>query len=118
MGLTPSLCLDRLTEFIVCVPFNKTVTAPKLAQLFIDNVFKRFGMSGDMLSDRDPRFTTDFWRSLMELPGTTLSMYTACRPQSHGQTERANRTVEDMLRGFVGPKQRDWSRNLGMAEFA
>jgi hypothetical protein len=45
-------------------------------------------------------------------------MSTAYHPQSDGQTERANRTVEDMLRGFVGPKQRDWSRFLGMAEFA
>ncbi len=75
-------------------------------------------MPADIVSDRDPRFTSHFWRSLMELSGTTVSMSTAYHPQSDGQTERAKRTVEDMLRGFMGPKQRDWSRFLGMAEFA
>jgi hypothetical protein len=54
----------------------------------------------------------------MDLTDTTLSMSTAYHPQSDGQTERCNRTMEGVLRGFGAPEQRDWSRCLGMAEYA
>lgn len=110
--------VDRLTKMIVLVPCTKTVTAPQLAQLFIDRVFVRFGMPTSIISDRDPRFTSNFWKSLMHLLGTQLAMSTAFHPQTDGQTERANRTIEDMLRGFVGPRQTDWCKYLAMIEFA
>jgi len=110
--------VDRLTKYIILVPCNKTVNAPQLAQLFIDNVFRRFGMPTSIVSDRDPRFTGHFWKCFMSLLGTQLNMSTAYHPQSDGQTERANRTVEDMLRGFVCPRQDDWCRYLSLVEFA
>jgi hypothetical protein len=113
-----TVVVDRLTKMLVCIPCNKSVSAPQLAQLFVDNVVRRFGMPEDLVSDRDPRFTSHFWRSLMELLGTKFSMSTAAHPQSDGQTERANRTLEDMLRGFVSTKQRDWSRVLSVVELA
>ena len=100
--------VDRLTKLLVLTPCRKTVTAPQLAQLFIDRVFVRFGMPMSIVSDRDPRFTSHFWKSFMQILGTELAMSTAYHPQSDGQTERANRTFEDMLRGFVGPRQDDW----------
>ena len=71
-----------------------------------------------IVSDRDPRFTGNFWKSLMSLLGTDLNMSSAYHPQSDGQTERANRTFEDMLRGFVGPTQKDWCQLLSIIEFA
>jgi len=110
--------VDRLTKCLVLIPCTKTVNAPQLAQLFIDNVFKRFGMPTSIVSDRDPRFTGYFWKSLMSLLGTQLNMSTAAHPQTDGQTERANRTIEDMLRGFVSPRQDDWCRYLSLMEFA
>ncbi len=113
-----TVVVDRLTKMIVCIPCLKTVTAPQLAHLFIDNVVRRFGMPEELVSDRDPRFTSHFWRSLMNLLGTKLAMSTAAHPQTDGQTERANRTLEDMLRGFVSPKQKDWSSYLALVEFA
>ncbi len=55
----------------------------------------------------------------MAVLGTTLNMSTAYHPhESDGQTERANRTSEDVLRGFVGPRQDDWCKCLALAEFA
>ena len=110
--------VDRLTKLLVLTPCKKTVTAPQLAQLFIDRVFSRFGMPTPIISDRDPRFTSNFWKSLMHLLGTELAMSTAYHPQTDGQTERANRTIEDMLRGFVGPRQDDWCKYLALVEFA
>lgn len=110
--------VDRLTKLIVLTPCKKTITAPQLAQLFIDNVYKRFGMPTSIVSDRDPRFTSHFWKTFMHLLGTQLNMSTAYHPQTDGQTERANRTIEDMLRGFVGPRQDDWCIYLSLIEFA
>jgi hypothetical protein len=86
--------------------------------MFIDKVFVRFGMPTSLVSDRDPRFTINFWRAFVKLLGTELAMSTAYHPQSDGQTKRMNRTMEDMLRGFVGPRQGDWCRYLSMVEFA
>jgi hypothetical protein len=110
--------VDRLTKCVILSPCKKTVTAPQLAHLFVDCVFKRFGMPVSIVSDRDPRFTSHFWRSFTSLLGTDLDMSTAYHPQTDGQTERANRTFEDMLRGFVGPRQDDWCRYLSLVEFA
>lgn len=110
--------VDRLTKALVLVPCRKTISAPEVAQLFIDNVFRRFGMPADIVSDRDPRFTSKFWRAFTDLIETTLSMSTAYHPQTDGQTERANRTVEDMLRGFTASHQKDWCRYLALVEFA
>ena len=110
--------VDRLTKYIILSPCKKTVTAPPLAKLFVKKVYKRFGMPTSIVSDRDPRFTSHFWKSFMTLLGTDLNMSTAYHPQTDGQTERANRTFEDMLRGFVGPRQNDWCEYLELAEFA
>jgi hypothetical protein len=110
--------VDRFSKLCVLAACTKTITAPQLAQLFIDKVFVRFGMPTSIVSDRDPRFTSHFWRAFVKLLGTDLAMSTAYHPQTDGQTERMNRTMEDMLRGFVGPRQDDWCKYLSMVEFA
>jgi hypothetical protein len=71
-----------------------------------------------IVSDRDSKFTSRFWRTLFADLGTKLAMSTAFHPQTDGQTERANRTLEDMLRAFVGYRQNDWDQHLVAAEFA
>ena len=78
----------------------------------------RFGVPTSLVSDREPRFTSHFWRAFVNLLGTELAMSTAYHPQTDGQTERMNRTLEDMLRGFVGSRQDDWCRYFSMVEFA
>jgi len=70
------------------------------------------------LSDRDPRFTAHFWRAFWSQLGTTLTMSTAYHPQTDGQTERANRTLEEMLRSRINFRQTDWDEHLAAAELA
>ena len=60
-------------------------------------VVRLHGVPESILSDRDPRFTAHFWRAFWAQLGTTLTMSTAYHPQTDGQTERANRTLEEML---------------------
>jgi len=70
-----------------------------------------------MVSDRDPVFTSKFWRELMRLVGAKLHMTSAFHPQSDGQTEAANKVIVMYLRCFTGDRPRQWLRWLPWAEY-
>lgn len=108
----------KLTKMVHYVATTTNVTAPQLATLFVNSVVRLHGVPESILSDRDPRFTANFWRAFWSQLGTTLSMSTAYHPQSDGQTERANRTLEEMLRSRINFRQDDWDEHLAMAELA
>jgi hypothetical protein len=110
--------VDRLTKMVHLVPCKTTVTAPEVATLFINNVFRLHGLPSDIVSDRDPKFTSKFWESLMDQLGITLKRSTAFHPQTDGNTERVNRVVEDMLRHFIKSDQSNWDDMLPLVEFA
>ena len=110
--------VDRLTKRAHFIPTNTTVTAPEVAKLFFENIFKYHGLPKTIISDRDPRFTSRFWTALFKLLGTKLNMSTAYHPQTDGQTERTNRTLEEMLRHYTTYHQNDWDNYLAAAEFA
>ncbi|KAJ9511547.1 hypothetical protein QJQ45_003577 [Haematococcus lacustris] len=100
------------------IPTTATATAPDIAKLFFDHVFKHHGLPEAIVSDRDPKFTSDFWTSLFHLTGTRLLMSSAYHPQTDGQSERANRTVEDMLRPYLNHHKTDWDQHLAAVEVA
>lgn len=110
--------VDKLSKQVHFCPSKTTDTASDVARLFFDQVFRLHGMPRNIISDRDSRFTGKFWTALMKLMGTKLSMSTAFHPQSDGQTERANRTLEEMLRSYVSYNQKDWDQLLPIMEFA
>ena len=110
--------VDRLSKMAHFVPTKTAITAPQLAQIFFDHVFRLHGMPKTIISDRDPRFTSLFWEALYKTLDTKLAMSTAFHPQTDGQTERTNRTLEQMLRGYVSYRQNDWDKYLTPAEFA
>jgi hypothetical protein len=103
---------------IICIPTTTTVTAPGLADLFFREVVRHYGIPSSIVSDRDPRFTSSFWTELWKRLGTSLALSTAYHPQTDGQTERANRTIEDMLRAYVNQRQDDWDHHLTAVEIA
>ena len=70
-----------------------------------------------IVSDRDSKFTAEFWSELMRLVGTSLNMSSARHPESDGQTERTIRTITQYLRSFVKYNQKDWDLWLLLAEF-
>jgi hypothetical protein len=108
----------KFSKLVHYVPCATTVSAPQLAQLFLSNIVRLHGLPEGIISDRDPRFTANFWRSFWSQLGTTLHMSTAYHPQTDGQTERANRTLETMLRARVNFAQSDWDEHLAAAELA
>ncbi|KAG3172821.1 hypothetical protein PI126_g1148 [Phytophthora idaei] len=99
------------------IPVSDTVTAADTAVHFIDAVFHHHGLPESIVSDQDPRFTSAFWTKLFELLGTKLLMSTAAHPETDGQTERANRVLEDVLRSYATSFP-SWSSFLPLAEFA
>jgi len=109
---------DRLSKMVHFALTTTTVDAPELAQIFFDTVFRHHGLPNKIVSDRDPRFASSFWQSLFGLTGTKLGMSTAFHPETDGQSERTNRTLEDMLRAFTNDRHTDWDRHITSAEFA
>lgn len=109
--------VDRLTKMAHFIPTVTTVDAPGTAELLMREVVRLHGLPQTLVSDRDPRFVSLFWETLFKLMGTKLALSTPYHPQTDGQTERMNRTLEEMLRAYVNSAQDDWDKKLGMAEF-
>ena len=80
--------VDRLTKLARFIPTKTMVTAQQLAYQFVDDLFRFYGLPMDIVSDRDSKFTSDFWTHVFKKLETTLSMSSADHPQSDGQTER------------------------------
>jgi transposase InsO family protein len=110
--------VDKLTKMIHLQPCHSTATAADIAKIFFDHVFKHHGLPESIICDRDAKFSSAFWQSLFNHLGTKIKMSTAYHPQTDGQTERANRTVEDMLSPFVNQRLDNWADLLPAAEFA
>ena len=112
---------DRLSKAAHFVPVHvgdKTLTAERVAKLFVDNVVRYHGMPTTIIADRDGRWAGNFWQALCTQLGTRLALSSAYHPQTDGQTERTNRTVEEMLRNYVNDQQNDWDQLLPLMEFA
>ena len=108
---------DRLTKMVALVPTTKDVTAPQTAQLFVQHVFAHYGLPRVIVSDRDSRFVSAFWRALFGCLGTHLAFSSAYHPQSDGQTERVNRTMQQVLRCHCAQFPADWDKHLPMCQF-
>ena len=110
--------IDRFSKLIHLVPTHTSATAEDVAKIFIDRVVRLHGLPNTIVSDRDAKFTSVFWRTVCELWQVRQAMTTAFHPQTDGQTERVNRMLEEYLRHYVSPMQDNWDQFLPMAEFA
>ncbi|GKC95352.1 putative reverse transcriptase domain-containing protein [Tanacetum coccineum] len=90
----------------------------KLARIYLKEVVTRHGVPVSIICDRDPRFASNFWRSLQNALGTNLDMSTAYHPQTDGQSERIIQTLEDMLRACAIDFGNVWVNHLPLAEFS
>jgi hypothetical protein len=110
--------VDRLTKIAHFIPLRIETSGQELAELFLKHQFKYHGCSRNIISDRDPRFTSHFWESFQETMGTKLRFSTAHHPQTDGQSERTIQTLEDMLRSCALSLQGSWVDHLYLVEFA
>ncbi|GJS68530.1 putative reverse transcriptase domain-containing protein [Tanacetum coccineum] len=80
---------------------SETDSMEKLERMYLKVVVMRHGILNSIICDRDPRFISNFWRSLQKYLGTNLDMSTAYHPQTNRQSERTIQTLEDMLHACV-----------------
>ena len=109
--------VDTFTKQAHFVPCSSKINAEELSRIYFKSIFKHHGLSRCIISDRDPLFTSVFWRDLMRQLRTKLNMSSAYHPQTDGQTERTHRTIEQILRGFIHAQHHDWLHVLPLAEF-
>jgi transposase InsO family protein len=110
--------VEKLSKRTYFIPTTTDVTAPQVAEIFFNTIFKNHGLPKVIISDRDPKFTSRFWKALFEKLGTKFAMSTSHHPQTDGQTERMNRTMEEMLRAYTNYQQNNWDELLPAVEFA
>ncbi|KAL0539863.1 hypothetical protein IC582_024084 [Cucumis melo] len=110
--------VDRLTKSAHFVPGKSTYTASKWAQLYMSEIVRLHGVPVSIVSDRDARFTSKFWKGLQTAMGTRLDFSTTFHPQTDGQTERLNQVLEDMLRACALEFPGSWDSHLHLMEFA
>ena len=110
--------VDRLTKYAHFVSLKHPFSTVSVAKEFVANVVRLHGIPTSIVSDWDKVFISAFWRTLFNLQGTKLCMSSSYHPQSDGQTEVVNRTLEQYLRCFVGDQPRKWFEWTLWAEFS
>ncbi|MBW0544606.1 hypothetical protein O181_084321 [Austropuccinia psidii MF-1] len=94
------IIVDRFSKSMRCLPCHKEDTAMDTALLFWINIISTCGVPKIIISDRDPKSTSEFWKSLYEMLGTKLEFSTANHSKTDGLAERMIQTMEDILRRF------------------
>ncbi|CAI7805412.1 unnamed protein product [Closterium sp. NIES-54] len=110
--------IDNFSKMGHFIPTNATATAETTARLFFDRIITIHGIPATLISERDPKFTSKFWKELMGLLGTKLAMSSTYHPQTDGQTERLNQVVEQLLRTACKDDVSHWDIQLPTLEFA
>jgi hypothetical protein len=110
--------VDRFSKMAHFIPCSKTSDVSKIAKLYFDEIVKLYGLPKTIVSDRDVRFMSYFWKTLWHLVGTKLKFSTAFHPQTDGQTEVVNRSLGNLLRCLVGEANRNWDLILPTAQLA
>ncbi|GJV41319.1 putative reverse transcriptase domain-containing protein [Tanacetum coccineum] len=110
--------VDRLTKSAIFTPIRETDSMEKLERIYIKEVVTRHGIPVSIICDRDPRFSSNFYKSLQKDLGTRLDMSTAYHPETDGQSVRTIQTLEDMLRACVIDFGNGWVKHLPLVEFS
>ena len=90
--------VDRLIKSAHFLPMLENLPLTQLAKLYVSVIVRQHGIPVSIISDRDTRFISRFWKALQEAFGTVLNYNTAFHPQTNAQKKRTIQTLEDLLR--------------------
>jgi hypothetical protein len=109
---------DTFSKASIFIPCNETIDATGVAQLYANYVLPHYGLPLRIISDRDPYFTSSFFRELCRVVGAVQNLSTAYRPQTDSQSERTNQRLEQYIRIFTIFEQTNWADLLALAQYA
>nr|GFD07723.1 reverse transcriptase domain-containing protein [Tanacetum cinerariifolium] len=112
------MIVDRLTKSASFTPIRETDPMDKLARIYLKEVVTRHGIPVSIISDHDPKFASNFRRSLQNALGTRLDMSTAYHPKTDGHSERTIQTLKDMLRACAIDFGKGWVNHFPLVEFS
>ncbi|KAL8442510.1 hypothetical protein Emed_007256 [Eimeria media] len=110
--------VDRLSKMAHFIPIPVTSTATDIAAIFIREIVRLHGVPSTLISDRDARFLSQFWKYFTDKFQIKRCLSTSFHPQTDGQTERTNQTMERLLRSFIQLDQSQWEQLLPALELA
>ncbi|CDJ70406.1 hypothetical protein, conserved [Eimeria necatrix] len=108
--------VDSLSKMTNFVPAKKSFKAADTVQLLADRLIRYHGFPEVLISDRNPGFQSALWQQLCRRFNIKRAMFSSYHPQSEGQTERVNRTLEQLLRTYIQSDKREWERLLPAVE--
>ena len=109
--------VDGLSKYGHFVALKHPYSARSIAEVFVKEIVRLHGIPTSIVSDRDPTFLSLFWKELFKLQGTTLKMSTTYPPETDGQMEVLNRTLETCLRCFSSEQPKLWATFLPWAKY-
>jgi len=110
--------VDKLSKVAHFVAIKSTYKEINIAQIFMKEIFILHGMPMNIISDRDDKFTSNFWKVLFSSFRIELAFSTVYHPQTNGHTKSFNRVMEDMLRMYVMHQPKRWEEFLPLVEFS
>jgi hypothetical protein len=110
--------VDKLTKVVHFIPVKLTHKESNIANVYMREISRLYGIPKTIVSDRDKKFTSNFWKGLFNGFGTNLNFRTTYHLESDGKTKRVNQLIKDMLRMYVMDKLLKWEDNLHLVEFA
>jgi transposase InsO family protein len=115
----PGICVivDRLTNMAIYLPCRKDIDSPELARVFFKHVICKRGVQDNIVTDRGKEFASQFWKRVCSHLSINHRLSTAFHPQTDGQKEQQNQTMEQYLRAFCNYEQHTWVELLPLAEF-
>jgi len=108
----------RMTSMVHLIPVHTTMTAKELSWKYLREVVRLHRLPSSIVSNRDSKFTSQWWKELHRTLGAKLLMSTSFHPQTNRQTERMNKNIGQILRTSIRSDQKDWIDKIDLTEFA
>ena len=100
--------VGKLTKVAHFIHVKTTHKAVNIAEIYKKEVVRLHGVPKTIVSNKDPKFTSNFWMSLFKGSRTKLNINTMYHPKSYGKIERTNKIIEDVLRMYVMDQPSKW----------
>jgi hypothetical protein len=91
----------RLSKRLISIPCYKNTDAKETARIYLDRIWRYYGLADTIVSNRGPQFISEFWKEFNQVLGTKIKLSMADYAQTNGQTENINQWIDQRLCLFV-----------------